>query len=314
MADDDGGGLRPAFKTASRRLLEGFKTFHPNRGGHAAIQVTDTCWKSGKTWELQSRFQSIDRFVASSLLEGMNTRTWFQRTYVLCLVWASFALIAAAQADVDWNVTRNLGPSDRKAILEIARRAGIGEPRYVSVPVLSSCALVQVESMRVVEGNRVRSSILGVRQLHGPECPAIRADQRSIRRGNWIAFLGTLNPQSRERWRVRDGSWNIDIDLSADVPYEDAVTIVLAVRRRQLVDARPAALGNSPSLSYVDPNSITSIQTPHVGLVRPATPGEYTVAMTGSQHSSGRAGSGESLTVRVQNGTVELRDHDQVIF
>ena len=243
----------------------------------------------------------------------MNTRTWFQRSYALCLVWAAFVSIVAAQPDVDWNVTRNLGPSDRKAILEIARRAGIGEPRYVSVPVLSRCALVQVESMRAVEGNRVRSGILGVRQLHGPECPAIRADQRFIRRGNWVAFLGTLNPHSRERWRVRDGSWNIDIDLGADVPFKDAVTIVLAVRRRQLVDARPAAPGKSSSLSYVDPNSIMSIQTPHVGLVRPATPGEYTVS-TVSQDSSGRAGSGESLTVRVQNGTVELRDHHQVIF
>ena len=251
--------------------------------------------------------------MASSLLEGMNTRTWFQRSYALCLVWAACASIVAAQPDVDWNITRNLGPSDRKAILEIARRAGIGEPRYVSVPVLSRCALVQVESVRVVDGNRVRSAILGVRQLHGPECSAIRAGQRSIRRGNWIAFLGTLNPHSRERWRIRDGSWNIDIDLGADVPFEDAVTIVLAVRRGQLVDARPAAPGKLSSLSYVDPNSIRGIQTPHLGLVRPATPGEYMVS-TVSEDSSGRVGSAESLTVRVQNGTVELRDHHRVVF
>jgi hypothetical protein len=225
-------------------------------------------------------------------VDRMNRRRWLQTLYV-CLVWAGLAAVIDAQARaVEWFVPTYAGPSDRQAILEIARRAGISDPRSVFVPPDGSqCGLLHVESTPAVDGNRVRSSILGVRYLRRPGCPVHTDGQRVIQRGNWVAVLGVANPQHRERWRIRDGSWYVDIALGPDVPYEDAVSIVLAIRHQQLVDRRPPGPGVSPEITYVDPNLIIRIDPDGS-----ANPDRYTV-------TTGGAG----LVVSVQDGTVELR-------
>ena len=90
----------------------------------------------------------------------------------------------------------------------------------------------------------------------------VRADSRFEQQGNWIAFLGEFNPQRRELWRIRDGDWHIDINLGADVPYDDAVSIVHAIRQKQLVDRRPPSREKSSEIRYVDPSAIRGSRPP----------------------------------------------------
>ena len=230
-------------------------------------------------------------------------RLW-RTSYAAGLVWVSFvAIVDAQRAAIDWYVPSTVDPRDRDAILEVARRVGITDPRSVWTAVPAKCTSVEVESTPIVDGNRVRSSIVGVRRLRGPECSSARGGRRVVQQGNWVAFVGDLNPWHRERWRVRDGTWHIDITMGADVPYEDAVSIVLAIRRRQLVDRRSPAVGVPSPMRYVDPSEILSI---HAYPSRPATPGLYGV-MTGKKG----VGGGDALTIRVQDGTVELLDHNR---
>ena len=220
--------------------------------------------------------------------------------YLVCALFT--ASVGAQIAAVEWNVPANVGPPDRAAILEIGRRLGIGDPRSVSVPIRSSCLLVSIESRPVLNGNRVLSSVLGVRQFRGPECRPARADSRFERQGNWIAFLGEFNPRRRELWRIRDGDWHIDITLGPNVPYDDAVSIVHAIRQKQLVDRRPPSREKSSEIRYVDPSALRSVQTTrNVDSRGVPIPREYEI-------TTGEAG-GDWLTVRIRDGVVELHNH-----
>ena len=224
-------------------------------------------------------------------------RLW-RTSFAACVVWVSFAAIVDAQhAAVEWFVPDTVDPRDRRAILEVARRVGITDPRWVTRPNPSTCTFVEVESTPIVDGNRVRSGVVLVRRMRGPGCLSPPAGRRAVQQGNWVAFLGDVNPQQRERWRVRDGTWHIDITIGAGVPYEDAVRIVLAIRRRQLVDRRPPAVGAPSPMRYVDLSEVFVLADPS----RPPTPGVYEV-MTGKKDVSG----GDVLRVRVQDDTVEL--------
>jgi len=220
--------------------------------------------------------------------------------YLACALFS--ASVGAQVAAVEWKVPANVGRQDRAAILEIARRVGISDPRSVSVSIRSSCILVSIESRPVLDGNRVLSSVLGVRQFKGPECMPVRADARFEQQGNWVAFLGAFNPQRRELWRIHDGDWHIDINLGADVPYDDAVSIVHAIRHKQLVDRRPPSREKSSEIRYVEPSAIRSIQTAkNAGSRGVPIPREYEI-------KTGEAG-GDWLTVGIRDGVVELHNH-----
>jgi hypothetical protein len=236
------------------------------------------------------------------IASGSHERAIVANVVCRLSVWVSFlAILDAQRAAIDWSVPSIVAPRDRRAILEIARRVGITNPRSVWTPVASTCTLVEVESTPIVDGNRVRSSVVGVRRLRGPECLSPGAGRRLVQQGNWVAFLGDFNPRHRERWRVRDGLWHIDISIGSDVPYDDPVSIVLGIRRRQLVDRRPPTVGAPSPMRYVDPTEIFDIRTDSD---RQATPVFYRV-MTVAQGGGG----GEYLHVRVQDDTVELLQH-----
>jgi hypothetical protein len=132
---------------------------------------------------------------------------------------AAFTVTFAAQGgSIAWNVPRELSRADRNANLAIARAVGIRDAQTVSVPFKSACLLVEVESRPVVVGNRVLSDVVAVRQKRGPQCtpPSIHANVRVQRRGNWITSAS--NPDRRERWRICDGDWHVDVHLGANVP------------------------------------------------------------------------------------------------
>jgi hypothetical protein len=70
--------------------------------------------------------------------------------------------------------------------------------------------------------------------------------------------VGEIMSRRRERWRIHDGDWHVDIHLGVDVPYDDAVMVVHAIRQKQLVDGRPPPEPSSP-IRYIDPSRIMSI-------------------------------------------------------
>ena len=166
--------------------------------------------------------------------------------------------------------------------------------------------MVEVESNPVVRTNGVLSEVVGIRQKNGPECPPVRAGRRFQQRGNWIAFLSESNPRPRERWRIPDGDWHLDLYLSGDVPYNDAVMIVQAIRRQQLIDRRPPSQSSS-AIRYIDANRILSIRS---SASRPPIPQEYEI-MEGD--GTFRGGGGERLVVQIRDGRVELHNHGQWI-
>jgi hypothetical protein len=47
----------------------------------------------------------------------------------------------------------------------------------------------------------------------------------------------------RQAWRIQDQSWQLDVSSDSDIPYRDAEQIVLAIRRRQLVNHLPTQIG-----------------------------------------------------------------------
>ena len=122
-------------------------------------------------------------------------------------------------------------------------------------------------------------------------------------KGNWYAALHTTNPRRRERWRIHDADWHIDIHLGEDVPYDDAVMVVHAIRQKQLVDRRQPPELSSP-IRYIDPSGIISIGRSDARTI----PRQYQV----TEGTAGlRGGGGQLLTVRIRDGRVELHAHMQ---
>ena len=228
----------------------------------------------------------------------------------LLLLASMVAQAAQLQGDsVAWKVPSEITSEDRQAILEVARAAGIPEPAAVSVPIASSCVFVEVESKPVFVGNRALSKVLAIRQKLAPGCRPFRNEGDRKQRGNWVAFLSETNPRQEERWRIRDDEWHVDVRLTDDVPHDDAVMIVQAIRRKELVDRRPPSQA-SAEIRYLDPSRITGISTGIRG-VSPSIPRQYWV---GELTGSGRSGGGYILVVRIQDGVVELHQEMCVIF
>jgi hypothetical protein len=234
----------------------------------------------------------------------------------VCLGCALFAAMPTAQhGPVEWKVPVVLTAVDKKDILTIARRVGILDPQTVSVPLGSPCLLVQVESKPVVVGNRVLSDLVAIRQKTGPQCGPVDPVRRVQQKGNWVAalFTGnptlfTGNPRRRELWRIHDGDWHVDIHLGEDVPYDDAVMVVHAIRQKQLVDRRPPPEPSLP-IRYIDPSRIRGIgRSDALTILR-----QYEVTESRSAWGEYRRGGGQLLTVRIRDGRVELHAHLQWI-
>jgi hypothetical protein len=214
------------------------------------------------------------------------------------------ATLRAQTPGIAWRVPEELNAEDRQAILDLARRTGIRDPQSLTVPMGSACGLVEVESRPVVGGNSVLSDILMVRRVIAPGCRQLAPGQRFQQERNWIAPLFASNPRKRQRWRIRDGDWHVDVELEAGVPYGDAVTVVHAIRGKQLVDRRPPSREKSSEIRSIDPSAIRWVRTGrNMDSRRVPIPREYEV-MTGETW-------GDWLTVRIRDGLVELHNHGQ---
>ena len=91
------------------------------------------------------------------------------------------------------------------------------------------------------------------------------------REGRWIGSRAELSVE--ESWRISDGSWFIDLRLGPGVPYGDAERIILAIRRRALVNRVPSFIGPL-RLDTVMP-SIDATEVRSIG--KGKEPGRYVV-------------------------------------
>jgi len=202
-------------------------------------------------------------------------------------------LAAQGREAVVWNLSFQLTARDKRDIVDLAADLGIRAPARV-VAAGSRCPLVWVRSQPVVEGNRVTTTDLGIRQRTGPDCPP--ATSRP----------GHSHPRELDRQNVR----HRDVALGPDVTYKDAETIVLAIRRRTLVDVQSgneiAKVGPPP----IDPDQILSVARFDDEPTKRRSPELYgdMYLVTSATHEdfTGRGGGGYFLHVKIRNGRVEL--------
>jgi len=109
---------------------------------------------------------------------------------------------------------------------------------------------------------------------------------KSKRVGRW--FANSTDLETRREWKVEEDQWVKYVPFSDGVSYEDAETIILAIKHRQVVDR---SLRNA--LPSIDSMDIASIQV--------KASADRTFEVTTSN-----GGSGEIYLIRLNDHNVEL--------
>lgn len=211
---------------------------------------------------------------------------------VVCLLSAA----AFAQAPVEWRLSEPLTAAERAAVLSLAARSGVPAAAAVSSDMIAlpiGCRVLRVDSVVSRTGDRIRSRQIWIRHRnwdpHG--CDLAKASRV---RGDWIVEETT----SHEGWRIRDGDAYVDLDASEAVPYRDAERIVLAIKRRQLVNKLTDPKQGMPDLAIWSVRGIAK---------RGPTPLTYEVSLGGG-------GGGMNLSVVLADDRVELRAWSQYMI
>ncbi len=192
-------------------------------------------------------------------------------------------------------------------IRALAAELGIRDVQRISVglygiPVSRLAAIV--ESRAVREGDKITQTQLKLSQKYWTYWASsdFEPDGQLFTRGLWQTSLRDL--YSLDRWIVRDGDWSIEVRLGAEVPYEDAVRIVRAIRTGKLVDVREGPAWVHVPLS-ADPYDLKQFgkSLPRITRDANATTGEagrYVVDIPTS------GGSGTTLDVRLIGDRLEV--------
>jgi hypothetical protein len=160
-----------------------------------------------------------------------------------------------------------LRAADTAAVLALGRQFGIPQPARIDrvFPELVGCPVVELGSPVSIEGKRHSWMELKVRRrgrdTGGHRCEVYAPSGSTVKRSDrWVASSEELI--ERSLWRVSDGDWHIDVALDAGVPYDSAVVLVLAVRRRTLVNRMPAGLRRffGDTLPTIDASDIRTIR------------------------------------------------------
>jgi hypothetical protein len=221
-----------------------------------------------------------------------QTLTWC--AVVMTLASGSVATAQGQQADpIEWSLGAVvLTPDDRETIVVLARGGGIDVPARAAEGFIAPIGdrFLTVRSKVTVEGNHVTWRELDVCRADWSGC-TIPFETRSGP-PTWRIFRGA---RDRDTWRVRDGTWSVEISLGAGVSYAIAQAVARGIHRRTIIDVRPTLPGRTRSrdpLPMIDPNTMQSI--PAAG-----NADEFTV-------SAGQSGGGWILGVRVRGSRVEL--------
>lgn len=214
----------------------------------------------------------------------------------LLMLWHVQA-IQPRQELVEWDVDSDIVASDKEVILKLVRELGL-KPKTVGVVIQlpTGDRVIHVKSAILVQGKHRTWHELPVCRRDWDHCN--NDEGRSLKRvGRWLASKADLAEFGT--WRIEDGDWTREIPvLPAGIAFADAERIVLAIRRKQLVNRLPptSARGNStPSIPEINPNEITVIRRIET------EPSAYEVT-TG-------VASGMSLRVVIVGEAVELRGY-----
>jgi hypothetical protein len=171
------------------------------------------------------------------------------------------------QEILDWRPD-TFPAADSLAVKTVAAQAGIRAPYWLARPLsfVVGCPKLRVVSDTIVEGDRRFWTELWVyragRDTGGHRCPIHREARDTLWYAeHWLASSAGRAEESE--WRIHDGPWHVDVRLDRGVTYEDATTIVRAVRHQTLVNRIPAVLRGSSgdTLPPLDADAIQSITT-----------------------------------------------------
>lgn len=140
---------------------------------------------------------------------------------------------------IEWNVPEmGILPSDKIEIVKLARKVGI-EPGQVGVLTLlpSGERTIFVNSAVLGEGKHRSWLEISVCRADWQHCNN-RASRPITQVGRWLARKQQL--ARRETWKIQDGSWTSDVPIEPGISFADTERIVLAIRRKQLVNRLPA--------------------------------------------------------------------------
>jgi hypothetical protein len=119
--------------------------------------------------------------------EALTKRALKRHALSIALLVSLTGTVAAQGREIVWNLSVQLTQRDKRDIVALAAELGIPTPSRV-VDSRSPCPLVSVSSQPVVEGNRVTTTVLGMRPHRGPDCTSASSGANIHRRGNWIAI------------------------------------------------------------------------------------------------------------------------------
>ena len=182
----------------------------------------------------------------------------------VCLSVLSFAATAEAQngtTRIDW--PKGMSASDKRDVLALASRMGIAEPARVefSRVLILGNRFLRVKSRALEDGHELRWNEVTMMRDSWQEYDDLPAERRTAQVGRWFA-VG--EKETMGKWRIRDGRWSIDIYSDPGVPYEAAERIVLAIRRRQLLNRQAVSfdlgVASQPRIPDLDPRHIGSIR------------------------------------------------------
>jgi len=209
-----------------------------------------------------------------------HTRNWLRLATGLWVGLITIAAVHAQALSTSWDA--GLTASDRKDILALARDMKITRPQRVMLDSYNSsdiCTIVDVEAPEVVEGNQVRTTIV---KMIRPGADPARCQQRARhRRGRWLVPpANAVSVSERVRWRIHDPAGAVDLALF-NVPYDDAVAIVRALRRSPMAERCPTWKDVTPqmatSIRNGAPDDKVRTLVPGVMPSRPLPPGTYYV-------------------------------------
>jgi len=221
---------------------------------------------------------------------------------ILILLFVTSASNAQRGSNITWPKDLDLTPADKQAIITLAKRMGIENPKRVSLgkglPV--ACLFLHVESP-VTQSGQLRTWIVLTLQREDwsrTGCLLIPRGSTPLQSGRWLAgSSGSL--LTLRQWSIQEDGWHVDVQFDPPVSYKDAELIVLAIRHGRLLNRLPpSAMDAEKSICKIPNINVDTIQRIHMD---PRDPGAYWVYT--------RSGATNVLlTVKIVEGKVELHE------
>jgi hypothetical protein len=150
-------------------------------------------------------------------------------------------LVSAQNADTKWTSRVKFSASDKREIIALAKLVGVENPATVDANLRDDCCRIVSVTGRIVENGPERKWTTALMTRDSwREYSAEQPPKNRLRVGRWVADESPT--QQWAEWRIRDGSWFVDVargDNRPSIPYRDAELIVLALHNGKVVNKIP---------------------------------------------------------------------------